>query len=162
MNDIHAWCCPLPDVHSKAAAVIEARSALYFSRRARILVSRFNGVPHLTTDTRKTFFTTAIMTHTTHHRDWIQTHMIIHDNHDIHTSLHFCTSKLTLTSFLYLVHLTFIGHSLGFIFLLVSLLTAGHFYVSGFLLIDWLMVDRLRITDHYHKQTYNTHADTNK
>ena len=53
---------------------------------------------------------------------------------------HFCTSNLTLTSFLYLVQLTFMGHSLGFIlvfiFLLVSLLTAGHFYVSGF--IDWL------------------------
>jgi len=57
----------------------------------------------------------------------------------------FCTSKLTLTSFLYLVQLTFMGHSLGFIlvfiFLLVSLLTAGHFYVSGFIdwLIDWLI-----------------------
>jgi len=38
----------------------------------------------------------------------------------------------------YLVQLTFMGYSLGFIlvfiFLLVSLLTAGHFYVSG--LID--------------------------
>ena len=54
---------------------------------------------------------------------------------------HFCTSKLTLTSFLYHVQLTFMGHSLGFIlvfiFILVSLLTAGHFYVSGF--IDWLI-----------------------
>ena len=51
---------------------------------------------------------------------------------------HFCTSKLTLTSLSSPAnfHGSLVRFYFGFIFLLVSLLTAGHFYVSGF--IDWL------------------------
>jgi len=57
---------------------------------------------------------------------------------------HFSTSKLTLTSFLYLVQL--ISWSTRWVLFwfycsFSSLLTAGHFYVSGFIdwLIDWLI-----------------------
>ena len=52
---------------------------------------------------------------------------------------HFCTSKLTLTclSSPANFHGSHVRFYFGFIFLLVSLLTAGHFYVIGF--IDWLI-----------------------